>query len=54
MQKDRWNRMVYKFIGVPMSCGCPYPGTELACKMFSAHDFAEISPSSSYEYKEAP
>lgn len=37
-----------------MSCGCPYPGTELACKMFSAHDFAEISPSSSYEYKEAP
>lgn len=46
--------MMYKFIGVPMSYGCPYPGTELACKVFSERDLAEIAPSKNFEYKEVP
>ena len=44
--------MRYRFIGVPMSCGSPYPGTELACKAFSEQDFKDIIGGDDYSYTE--
>lgn len=46
--------MEYKFIGVPMSTGSPYPGTELGCKTFTDKDFEEIAGEIDFEYREIP